>query len=135
MRRAARECTDLASLYARLADQIADPAAREAFLAHALRSGVGPGTFGSSGARAETLPGGRGTATTGGVAVRSAVVSDATLVQAEKLLAQHVGPIARVIVKKAAAKNRERDALFAALLDAVPDNLRARLREALTALG
>lgn len=67
--------------------------------------------------------------------MRPARVSDATLAQVEKLLTHHVGPIARIVVKKAAERQRDRDALFAALLEAVPESARAALRDALAKLA
>ncbi len=129
VRRAARECADLPALYALLAEQIANPAAREAFVGQATRSGIGtaPGT------RSALAPGSSG-GTGGNVAVRAAPVSDATLEQAQQLLALHLGPIARVVVRKAAARTRDRDALFAQLIEAAPDAARAKLGEALAKL-
>ncbi len=136
VRKAARECTDQVSLYARLAEQIADPAAREAFLGHASRSGLSTSPTGGAGAAAAaTGTGSHGFGSTGGVALRPARVSDATLAQVEKLLTHHVGPIARIVVKKAAERQRDRDALFAALLEAVPESARAALRDALAKLA
>ena len=54
-------------------------------------------------------------------------MSDALLEQAQRLLAAHVGPIAKVVVKRAAERTRARGALFALLLEAVPGGLRAKL--------
>jgi serine/threonine-protein kinase len=104
VRRAARECNDLPSLYAKLAEKVSDPAARNAFLGAATTSGLTTG--GSTALAAKTA-----------VSPISAALQD----QARKLLAQHVGPIAGVLVKKAAAKGGDRKVFFAALGEAVSD--------------
>ena len=142
VRRAARECVDLPSLYARLAEQIPDADARGAFLGLASRSasgtakpGGGSGVGGAgSGVRSGMAAGSMGSSASGGAAVRSAPVSDATLAQVQQLLALQLGPIARVVVRKAAERTRERDPLFAALVEAVPESGRAALRAALAKL-
>ena len=128
VRRAARECHDMPALCARLAEQITQSAAREAFLGQASRGGTGGS--GGSAARA-TGSGARAAApapapVTGG-STGGPPVSDALLEQVQRLLAAHVGPIAKVVVKRAAERTRARGALFALLLEAVPGGLRAKL--------
>ena len=146
VRRAARDCQDLPSLYARLAEQISNPAAREAFVGQASRSGVGtvvghgthaPGTSSGLGSGLGSGVGGRGSGGGGGLTAPpvSVPVSDEWLAQAQQLLAQQLGPIARVVVKKAAERSRERHAVCAALLDAVPESARAKLGAGLAKLG
>jgi len=115
VRRAARECTDLPSLYAKLAEQVTNPQARSAFLGHAtsvtqIKTGIQPTSV--SGTRAATQP-----TSIGG----SAPLDAALLETAQKLLAQHVGPIAKVVVKKAADRSTDRGTFFNHLADAVPD--------------
>ncbi len=125
VRRAAKECHDLATLYAKLAEQVTNPTARSAFIDHAVKAG-----------RTTLTPTGTGGGTTGGrgstmfatavagmptVATDAVRVSDAGLEAAQKLLAAHVGPIARVMVKKAAEKTRYREPFAALLAEAVPD--------------
>ncbi len=61
-------------------------------------------------------------------------VSDALLEQAVKVMAGHVGPIAKVVVKRAAERTRQRDALFALLVDAAPEAVRARVAAELARL-
>ena len=114
VRRAARECADLPSLYARLADQVTDPRSRTAFLERATSiTAVRPaGTAGS--APPATGPGGTGSAA-------GAPLTEATLDAAARLLAPHVGPIAKVMVKKAAGRTPDRGLFFAQLAEAVPD--------------
>jgi len=123
VRRTARDCTDLPTLYARLAEQVTNAAARNAFIsqATALRTGAGSGTKGGA------STGGTAPPVTGSLAV--ATIADALVAQSTKLLAQHVGPIAGVLAKRAAAKAPTRDAYFVALEQAVTDPAaRAKLR-------
>ncbi len=137
VRRAARECHDVPALYARLGEQITQTSAREAFLG--LISSAGPGTGGSTGGSTghhrtgHVATGGSGGTT--GTSATSAPVSDALLEQAQKVLAGHVGPIAKVVVRRAAERTRQREALFAQLADAVPEAARARVLAELAKLG
>lgn len=119
VKRASRECHDLPSLVHRLAEQVTSPAARDAFLAqlHATR-GTGSGT--RSAPAGTTRPPAAGPAAppaTGG----ATLVSDELVAASVKVLAQHIGPIAAVVVKRTAAKVRGRDAYFAALAESVPE--------------
>lgn len=112
VRRAARECTDLQSLYARLAEQVPDAHARTAFLDRATSiSGVRAPTShpGTSGTRAAPP------------AASSTPLADATIDAAARLLATHVGPIAKVMARKAAARTQDRREFFVLLSDAVPE--------------
>jgi|CXWL01.1.fsa_nt_gi serine/threonine-protein kinase len=132
--RAARECHDLPALQARLAEQITNPLAREAFLGQASRSGsrsATGGTGGSAGRSATPAP----HAPTAGRSAGGSLVSDAVLEQAQHLLAQHVGPIARVVVKRAADRTRERGPLFQMLAEAAPEPMRQRLIAELSKLA
>jgi eukaryotic-like serine/threonine-protein kinase len=123
VRRAARECTDLPSLYARLAEQVSNPSAREAFLTHAARRTHGTGTpaTGGRGTGAPAVAAGT-VLTTGNVHAAPVLpLTDALIGHSTKLLAAHVGPIATVVVKRALSRTSQRDLFFNALLDAVPD--------------
>ncbi|HSW04065.1 MAG TPA: hypothetical protein VLK61_05770, partial [Aquabacterium sp.] len=122
VRRAAKECHDLPSLYAKLAEQVTNPTARGLFIDHAARAGrttVSPMPAHTTGGRGATI-----FATAVGsmptVATNAVKISDAAVEQAQKLLAVHVGPIARVVVKKAAEKSRYRDPFFTLVAEAVP---------------
>ncbi len=122
VKRAARECADLPSLYAKLAEQVTNPAAKTAFLERATSitaikggSGAGSGSGSGSGTKAASNPGG-------------APLPEALIDAAAKLLANHVGPIARVMAKKTAARTNDRDAFFVLLADGVADSTaRAKL--------
>ncbi len=139
VRRAARECSDLPSLYARLAEQVSNPQARSAFLtqagaATAVRTTVPGGGSGGGGAG----PNSRGAAPGSSPAAPAAAapLTDAVLEAAQKLLAQHLGPIARVVVKKTAERSAGRQAFYVLLADNVADGAaRAKLLTDLQKLG
>ncbi len=149
VRRAARDCADLPALQARLAEQITQASVREAFLGQLRRTGTGthaPATGAAAGAAAGSaagstagsagshrLPTAAPPATSG---TRSGPpVSDAWLEQAQRVLASQLGPIARVVLKRAAERTRQRAALCALLLEAAPEVARAQLQADLNKLG
>ena len=114
VRRAARACTDLPSLYARLAEQVANPQARTAFLERATSiTTIKPGSSAAVPRPAATV----GMAGADG----GAPLTEPLLEAATRLLARHVGPIAKVMVKKAAGHARDRGQLAQLLAEAVPD--------------
>jgi len=123
VRRAARECSDLGELYARLAEQVSDPRARNAFLGQAsLVTGgsvkTSAGTTGappSAGSRTSTAGSAGGGTTLGGP------LNETVMDKSVPLLAQHVGPIAKVLVKRAAAGIDSRAVFFNRLAEAVSD--------------
>ena len=119
VRRAARECQDLHELYGKLAEQVSDPRARDAFLGQAsLITGGSVRTAGSTGG---TPPGSRGSAgATTGTAI-GGPLTDVLMDKAQGLLAQHVGPIAKVLVKRAAAGTDSRAVFFNRLAEAVSE--------------
>lgn len=123
VRRAARDCADLPALYVRLAEQIDSPAARNAFLSHATASGAFTRPGGACGASAR----GNSSSVHAHSAQRSEAgstgepVSREMAEQAARLLAQAIGPIAQVVVRKALAKAPRREAFVAALAQAVDD--------------
>jgi len=119
VRRASRSCSDLPSLQAALAEQITNPVAREAFLGRNTHGGASHG----SGRTAPPAP----PSTTQGSAARQAALTEAQLEQAQRLLAAHVGPIARVVLKRALDRTHQREPLFALLAEAAPEAARARL--------
>lgn len=107
VKRAARECADLPSLYAKLAEQVTNPQARTAFLERATSI--------------TAIKGGAASGTRSAPAAGGAPLPEALIDAAAKLLANHVGPIARVMAKKTAARTTDRDAYFGLLADAVTD--------------
>ncbi len=126
VKRAARECADLPSLYAKLAEQVTDPGARSAFVA---QTGAGTGGAARSGGNS-VLPPLPPAPEAGGP------VTEALLAQSTRLLLAQLGPIATVVAKRAAARSRGRLAFFEALEAAVDDpRARAALRAELDKLG
>lgn len=117
VRRASRTCRDMATLQATLAEQITNPAAREAFLGRQSAAEASPAARRTSPAAPPTL----------GSPARAEALSDAQLEQAQRLLAAQVGPIARVVLKRALERTRQREALFALIAEAAPETARARL--------
>ena len=133
VKRAAKECKDLPSLQARLAEQITSSAARDAFLGQGSRGGTGAGggTAGSSGSPSganAVRPGSSTFSPPGGTFAGATLpVNEALMDQSLRLLSAHLGPIARVVDKRSAERTRQREAFFALLLEAAPEPVRARL--------
>jgi len=109
VRRAARDCAELPALHARLAEQIGDAAARQAFLA--ALGGDSTGTRTLTTAQSGSRP----------AAPASLPLDDRLVEQATQLLARRIGPIAKIVVRKAAAQPAGREAFFAALALSVDD--------------
>lgn len=124
VRRAARECADINELYARLAEQVTDPRARDAFLGQAsLVTGGSVRTAGGSSGTpsAAASKGAAGSKGSAGATTLGGPLNDAVIDKAQALLAQHVGPIAKVLVKRAAAGIDSRAVFFNRLAEAVSD--------------
>ena len=126
VRRAARECHDLNELYHKLAEQVTDPRARDAFLGQAslVTGGTGRTAGGTSGAPPSTAGSSKGSAGTASSASGTAIggpLTDAVIDRSQALLAQHVGPIAKVLVKRAANGTDSRAVFFNRLAEAVSD--------------
>jgi serine/threonine-protein kinase len=129
VRRAAKECQDLPALQARLADQITSLPAREAFLGQGSKAGAATGGTASRGTGSRGSSGGPSTfAPQGGTFAGAAMpVNEALMDQALKLLSVHLGPIARVVVKRSAERTRQRESFFNLLVEAAPEPVRAKL--------
>jgi serine/threonine-protein kinase len=54
-------------------------------------------------------------------------LSEALQERAQRLVTAHIGPIAKILVRKAAAQSRDRAAFVARLVEAVPEAARAKL--------
>ncbi|MGZ5380887.1 MAG: hypothetical protein ACXWFQ_03430, partial [Thermoanaerobaculia bacterium] len=125
VRRTARNAPTYEALCGELAEQVSDPRARDTFLSKCLRAAHtptgpgGPGRMthtpvhaseapteargaGPSAASGPTRPFSQGASFGAGSAGRSLVLSEQDLHFVETELAKHVGPLARVLVKKAA---------------------------------
>lgn len=146
VRRATRSCADLPSLYAHLAEQVSDTTARRAFaqqVSHLTASAVGDRSTGtrqnfgqSSGARDATVlvqaPSATPRSLGPAAGASGGPITPALLELATKLLVNTMGPIAAVMVKKAAAAAHTREAFGRRLADLVDDpELRVRLLDAL----
>lgn len=107
--KAAREAADLAGFLDRVSGNIPIDTDRQAFAAEAktLLHGGAPGKDSAS-----TPPANAQTAT----AIRSLQIADAGLGEIEKALARHIGPIAKVVVKRAVAQSGSAAELCASLL-------------------
>jgi serine/threonine protein kinase len=128
VRRAARECHDINELYSKLAEQVTDPRARDAFLGQAsLVTGghhhrtAGGGTVGSPSSHGGSR-GSTGSAGSAGGTMIGGPLNEAVMEKAQVLLAQHVGPIAKVLIKRAATGTDSRAVFFNRLAESVTDN-------------
>jgi eukaryotic-like serine/threonine-protein kinase len=123
VRRAARECETWPQLCARLAEHVADPAARQAFLGRLQPDAPSMRNRTHGGASAST-PGTRPTPSPPPLVLQTELLE-----RVQRLLAQHLGPIAKVVVRKASADAPSRAAFVDRLAEAVSDDAaRERLR-------
>ncbi|MCM5682003.1 serine/threonine protein kinase [Schlegelella sp. S2-27] len=90
VRRAARDCFDIETLASRLAEHLPTEPERAAFMQHTT-SGVS--------VRAQRSTGGTATVLSTHLRLDAQVIE-----QAQRILAGHIGPIAKIVTKKAAAK-------------------------------
>ncbi len=134
VRQAARGCTDLTALGARVAEHLATDADRRAYMTR-----LGPATAlvarsGATTAPATSPPTGSGAAPVSGSSdsdtLPPSLVSAATAV-----LARHLGPIATVVARKAAARAQGRAAFFEQLGEPLAPAERTVLLAELQRLG
>jgi serine/threonine-protein kinase len=107
VRQAARSCSDMASLTARVAEQIADAKERERFLAKV----AGLRTLVAAGPAVATAPS----------AAKPVSVAPQVLEQATKVLTAHIGPIARILVKKASAQAQSNEHFYQLLAEQIDE--------------
>jgi serine/threonine-protein kinase len=124
VRRAARECETWPQLCARLAEHVPEPAARSAFLGR-LQPDAPSAPNRSSPGVSVSAPGTRQSP-----AAAPLVLLPEVLERVQRLLAQQLGPIAKVLVRKASADAPTRAAFVDRLTASVPD---AAAREGLRA--
>lgn len=108
VKRVARECDSVPALYARLAEQVTDPAARKAFLGKAAATAT----------MAVASASHAGTSMASGTGAK---LSEELLDRVQRRLAQEIGPMARIIVKKAAAEAGHRTAFMDRIASSVVD--------------
>jgi len=122
VRQSARRAVDLGSLSQLLAEHIEKPGDRQAFktrLETMTPSGVSGTKASMATATASATASAAGTATP---------LSEATLDYALKTLARHIGPIAKVVVRKAQSQATSREQFFQLLADQGPAGIdRAKL--------
>jgi len=104
VRQAACVCTDVASLCARVAEHITDPRERAAFLSRVAALRTQPPAAGAAPAPAPS----------------NATLQPELVVHALRVLTGQIGPIARIVVKEAAAQAASRDEFFALLAEQMP---------------
>ena len=109
---AARRSADPAALVARIAAEALDADEREAFLAQARTLLPEPGSaVAAHKPEAKALP-----------VLGSTPMAPGVIEKAQKLLTEHIGPIAAVIVRRAAARAGSREAFFTELVDQAGDD-------------
>lgn len=125
VKRAARQAADLAALTGALVEQIENPADRERFIAR-LEAGTTHLT------KSTTLgSGASGTATGGSAPAPAQTLSEQALAHATRVMTAHMGPIARIMVKKAAAAHGNQRQFHEALVAMADGADKARLQKEL----
>jgi eukaryotic-like serine/threonine-protein kinase len=124
IRRAASHSKSIGEFYAELSDSIPEGAERDAFVKRIRRLDTGSSLSGSSTGGSQTQP----PATSPGSASVSATNTSttgsfdaATLARAEKKLAQHVGPLAKLLIKRATSESGSLADLYRKLADHIDD--------------
>ena len=119
VRQAAKKCDDLPSLISLLTQDIPSPEEQSKFLALMQRHAA-TGTLGST--AHPTRDGGASRASgVNGASTERQVLSPALIDRAHLVMAKHMGPIAKIIVKKAAAKANSPTQFVALLAQEMPD--------------
>ncbi len=120
VRRSARACHDLPTLYERLAEQVTGAEARKAFLAEARHLKTHP-SLGTGGTQSAF----------GGLTGTSlGLIPDSLIAACAKVLSQYLGPIAPVVARRSAAKAPSRSAYYDTLQAAVADPIQRKAARA-----
>lgn len=125
VRQAARQCSDGASLVRALTAQLGTDTDRARFAAR-----LDAGTTHLTRSTLTTAPGGTG-ATAGSAAAGTGEVDEALKAHALKVLTRHLGPIAKILVKKAAAQASQPASFLERLADLADGVDRAKLMKEL----
>lgn len=120
VRQAARSCGDVPTLTARVAEHIADPKERAAFVKQ-VAAAVGRDAAAATSPPAVSQPGTPAPITDPGGPLSSAVIGHAL-----RVLTSHIGPIARIVVKNAAGKARSTDEFYRMIADETADSVDTR---------
>ncbi len=119
VREAAKASTDMRGLGNRLAEYVAEPADRSAFLHNVgtISSSLGALGHSHTSARKPTSPGTAG----------NTALSEETLAHSVKVMTRHIGPIAKIVVKNAAAASGTPEQFFQLLADRAEGEDRGKL--------
>lgn len=120
VRQAARAHTDVAGLQTSLCEHLPSDQERQRFMAKLSTATSATHVSGGSrvsGSTSQALPSGHGGSSAGSAV--GAPLSPETLAHAGKVLTSHIGPIASIVLKKAAAKARTQEQLFVMLAEQV----------------
>ena len=132
VRDAARQCSDVASLASAVSQHIPQDKQRQQFLSATTgNTPLATGTGISTGIGTTPPPTGPPTAAT---MLADAPLSDAFKAQAVQVLTRHLGPIAKIVVKRASERARDRAQFIQQVLDAASDVDRGLLEQELRAL-
>ena len=133
---AAKKAVSVPALAALLAPEIVDEKARTAFLRKFASDTSAPPSQPASGTRSIPVSGAAAASTT--VSATSLQrFSPETLSRVETTLAQYIGAVARVVVRRAAQKARDESELYLLLADEIEDKTEKKnfIRKAISALG
>ena len=120
VRRSARACHDLPTLYERLAEQVTSAEARKAFLAEARNLKTQP-SHGGAGA-----PSGFG----GLTGTSLGIIPDSLIAACARVLSEYLGPIAPVVARRSAAKAPSRAVYFDNLQTSIADPVKRKAARA-----
>ena len=110
VRRAARRCDDEESLRLALAEHVTNPDARARFI------GSTPSALSST---SRSTPPLRHATTDPAPVAPAASLSEAWIHDVQRVLARHIGPIAKVVLKKAIDRSTDRGQVLSSLADAI----------------
>lgn len=129
VRDAARRCSDVASLATAVSQHIEQDQQRQQFLSAATRNMPGATAIGTMPPTSAPLPAPASAAT-----ALDAPLSEAFKSQVTLILTRHLGPIARVVVKRAGERALDRTQFIQQVLDAASEGDRRQLETELRAL-
>ena len=130
VREAARQCSDVMSLATAVSKHIGEDKQRQKFMSAATG---GTQFTARSGATALTTHGSGAPVTSPATQLISDPLTEEFKAHAVQVLTRHMGPIAKIVVKRAAERSHGRAELIGALLDAAGDVDRATLERELGA--
>ncbi len=124
IRRAASHSKSIGEFYAELSDNVPEGAERDAFVKRIRRLDTGSSLGGSIPGMSHTQPPATSPGSTSGAATHTSTTGGfdaATLARAEKKLAEHVGPLAKLLIKRATSESGSLGELYRKLADHIDD--------------